>query len=438
MNNTIAFCIARAWIACWKAPARLIVAASAVWVGLGLGAAVQAQTLSPAVQQAVLQAAEAASAATAASAANAANTPPASSASASVAPAVRNPAWITVPRNGGRLQAADIGLVINVDDPQSVQVGKYYIAARRLTPKQVLRLKLPVKPMLDADEFEVLRAAIDKHFGNATQALALAWTQPYAVGCNSITGALALGYDADLCQRNCGPTRPSRYFNSASIRPWRDVGMRLSMLLAGSNVEAVKALIDRGVASDGTLGLRGRPPVAALMLTTNDVPRRVRTPLYPPPAMLREVGVAVKVLPEADLLSHKQVLLAITGSVKPTLQPAPDWVPGGLGDHLTSYGGDLLGGHGQGTVLEWLESGATASHGAVTEPCNHLQKFPHPQVLLLHYLQGSTAIEAYWKSVLWPQQSLFVGEPLAAPFPVQQAPRAAPPPTQFTVPRLLP
>jgi uncharacterized protein (TIGR03790 family) len=83
---------------------------------------------------------------------------------------------------------------------------------------------------------------------------------------------------------------------------------------------------------------------------------------------------------------------------------------------LTSVGGRLVPDNGQSTVLEWIDSGATASHGAVSEPCNHLQKFPHPQVLLLHYLQGATALEAYWKSVAWPQQSLFVGEPLAAPF----------------------
>lgn len=43
------------------------------------------------------------------------------------------------------------------------------------------------------------------------------------------------------------------------------------------------------------------------------------------------------------------------------------------------------------TALDWIVSGATANHGAVSEPCNHAQKFPHPQVLLLHYLQGSTA-----------------------------------------------
>jgi uncharacterized protein (TIGR03790 family) len=68
------------------------------------------------------------------------------------------------------------------------------------------------------------------------------------------------------------------------------------------------------------------------------------------------------------------------------------------------------------SALAWISAGATASYGTVSEPCNHLQKFPHPQVLLLQYVQGASAIEAYWKSVAWPQQGVFIGEPLAAPF----------------------
>ena len=52
----------------------------------------------------------------------------------------------------------------------------------------------------------------------------------------------------------------------------------------------------------------------------------------------------------------------------------------------------------------------------MSEPCAFQQKFPHPKVLLLHYLQGNTAIEAYWRSVAWPLQGLFIGEPLAAPY----------------------
>jgi uncharacterized protein (TIGR03790 family) len=353
---------------------------------------------------------------------------PGVAASATPMPAPPAPRWIAVPRASGRLRAADIGLVINTADAYSVEVGEHYIRSRSLLPTQVLRLELPVGPVLTVPEFERLQQAIHEFFGSAAQAqaqtqaqtqvqaLALAWRAPYAVGCNSITGALALGFDAALCQNSCAPSRVSGYFNSASARPWADHGLRPAMLLAARSAESAKALIDRGVAADGRLALRAGPPVSALFLTTSDTARNVRARLYPPAGMQASVGVDMQVLAAERLQQIPRVLLALTGSARLSLTPAPDWMPGALADHLTSFGGALLASNGQDTALDWIESGVTASHGTVSEPCNHLQKFPHPQVLLLHYLQGSTAIEAYWKSVAWPQQALFVGEPLAAPF----------------------
>ena len=328
----------------------------------------------------------------------------------------RAPAAIQVPRLQGRLRSRDLGLVINTSDPYSEAVGRHYIQARGLAPEQVLRLVLPVRGSLTRAEFEALQLAIAQHFGASTQALALAWVAPYAVECNAITGALALGFDAELCRQSCAASRPSRYFNTATARPMAELSLRPSMLLAAPSVEQAVALIDRGVAADGSLLLRGRSPVNAMMLTTADPARNVRAAIYPAPMLMRGPGVELQVAPAADFWTYKRVLMALTGSVKVPLAVQPDWVDGALADHLTSTGGDLLGAHGQSTALEWIASGATASHGTVSEPCNHLQKFPHPQVLLLHYLQGSTALEAYWKSVLWPQQSLFIGEPLAAPF----------------------
>ena len=320
------------------------------------------------------------------------------------------------PRLAGRLHAPDIGLVINTADPYSVAVGAHYIAARKLQPTQVLRLDLPIRAVLQREEFDALHRSVEAFFGTATQALALAWAAPYAVECNSITGALALGFDAALCSNGCAASRSSGYFNSASVRPLFSPGWRPSMLLAARNVDEARALIDRGVAADGSLLQKGRAPVQALLLTTDDAARRVRMAFYPTTPLPAALGVDVRIAPAEVLPGAPRLLLAITGSARVALEPAPQWVPGGLGDHLTSYGGDLQGAHGQSTALDWIASGATASHGAVSEPCNHPQKFPHPQVLLLHYVQGSTAIEAYWKSVAWPQQSLFVGEPLSAPF----------------------
>jgi uncharacterized protein (TIGR03790 family) len=321
-----------------------------------------------------------------------------------------------VPRTHGRLLARDLGLVVNTADPYSVAVGEYYAARRGLAPEQVLQVELPVRAELRPEEFDDLVRRIDAHFGARVQALALAWTQPYAVACNSLTGALALGFDAALCQRPCSPSRESTYANSASSRPFADHGLRLSMLLAAPDVAGAMRLIDRGVAADGSVGGHGAPPAHVYLLRTEERARNVRAWLYPPPGPVPGAGLQVHVeaAPPAEPL--ERVLLLQLGSARVPWLDRVGWLNGGLGDHLTSFGGRLARAGAQTRALDWIAAGATASYGTVSEPCNHLQKFPHPQWLLLHYLQGSTAIEAYWKSVRWPQQGLFVGEPLAAPF----------------------
>ena len=350
---------------------------------------------------------------------------PASAATAAVPPAVpmrgapTQPVprtWLNVPRTLGHLQAADLGLVINTADPYSVEVGEFYIAARKLKPEQVLRVVLPVKAVLTPEEFSVLALRIEATFGEQTQALAMAWTLPYAVNCNSITAAVTMGFDGALCSQSCAASRASLYFNSVSVKPQTDLKMRPSMLLAANDVAGAKAMILRGVAADHSLGLRGAPPVHAHYLITNDKLRNVRARLFPPPGLLRRFGVEVHVDEAQTLDNASRVLLYQTGLATVDKLDSVRWVPGAVADHLTSSGGVLDGSGGQMTTSSWIASGATASYGSVSEPCNHVQKFPHPQVLLLHYMQGASLIEAYWKSVAWPQQGVFVGEPLATPF----------------------
>ncbi len=331
-----------------------------------------------------------------------------------------------MPRLRGRLTASDVGLVVNTADPYSVAVAAHYVKARGLRPEQVLNVAIPSQPVLSPVDFERLRQAVEAHFGPRTQALVLAWAAPYAVACNSITGALALGFDEALCANGCARSRASGWFNSASHQPLREPGFRPSMLLAAPSVAAAVAMIDRGVAADGSLNPPSAEPAQVLLLDGPDAARQVRRLLYPPGPLAPGRGVVWREAPADQALpGARRLLIAITGSEQLPLSPPPQWLPGGLGDHLTSWGGDLQGTHGQATALAWIASGATASHGAVSEPCNHLQKFPHPQVLMGHYLQGATALEAYWRSVAWPQQSLFIGEPLAAPFAVPVPPPAS-------------
>lgn len=340
---------------------------------------------------------------------------PAAPASAEMA--VRSPAWIAVPRVAGRLTSKDLGLVINSADPYSVEVGEFYIRARRLSPEQVLRVELPLRARLTPDEFRAFDRKVSAYFGADTQALALAWVKPFAVACNSITAALGLGFDGELCERSCDPPlRFSPYFNSASTRPYTDLGLRLSMLLAADDVDSAKAMIERGVASDHTLGLRGAPPVNAWFVITPDRARSSRAVFFPPPGQLNRLGIDVHVEKTTALENVDRVLLYLTGLVRVPKLDTIGWVPGGVGDHLTSIGGVLDGSGSQMSATAWIASGATASYGTVSEPCSHPQKFPFGQVLLLQYAQGSSVIEAYWKSVAWPQQGVFIGEPLAAPF----------------------
>lgn len=336
---------------------------------------------------------------------------------ASAAMAVRSPAWIAVPRVAGRLTSKDLGLVINSADPYSVEVGEFYIRARKLSPDQVLRIELPLRARLTPDEFRAFDRKVSAYFGADTQALALAWVKPFAVACNSITAALGLGFDGELCERSCDPPlRFSPYFNSVSTRPYTDLGLRLSMLLAADDVDSAKAMIERGVASDHTLGLRGAPPVNAWFVITPDRARSSRAVFFPPPGQLNRLGIDVHVEKTTALENVDRVLLYLTGLVRVPKLDTIGWVPGGVGDHLTSIGGVLDGSGSQMSATAWIASGATASYGTVSEPCSHPQKFPFGQVLLLQYAQGSSVIEAYWKSVAWPQQGVFIGEPLAAPF----------------------
>lgn len=77
-----------------------------------------------------------------------------------------------------------------------------------------------------------------------------------------------------------------------------------------------------------------------------------------------------------DVLEGAQdIMIYQTGLARVGKLETLRFLPGALADHLTSYGGDLLG-SGQMSSLRWLEAGATASYGTVSEPCNHWQKFP--------------------------------------------------------------
>lgn len=304
-------------------------------------------------------------------------------------------------------------MVVNTDDPQSIAVGVYYAEQRRIPARNVVKLSLGApRETLDPESFERAKQALDARLPDEVQALALTWTYPYRVGCMSVTSAFAFGYASRYCADGCKATAPSPYYDAASSRPWDDFRMRPTMMLAATSFPNAEQLIDRGRRSDGTgTGTTGR----AYLVVTPDRARNTRAPAFP--AIRAALGDRLPIeLVEADGIRDRyDVRFYFTGTTQVPYLDTLGFLPGALADHLTSAGG-ALNGKKQMTVLRWLEAGATASYGTVVEPCNFPQKFPNPAVAMRRYLDGDTAIEAYWKSVVWPGQGLFVGEPLARPF----------------------
>ncbi|QBE62509.1 TIGR03790 family protein [Pseudoduganella lutea] len=309
------------------------------------------------------------------------------------------------------LQPAQLAIIINDEEPNSVALGEYYRTARGIPDANVVHVRIPGKPRtLTADQFASLKAEIDGRLKPEVQAVLMVWTAPYAVECNGITAAYALGFDAEQCSKTCAPGKPSPYFNATALPGATQQGMRLAMLLPTESVEEGKALIDRGKASGFRI-----PNAGAYYLVTSEKPRNSRAPFFPKAGAIPQRKLTIHTLRDDALEGRKDIMFYQTGKARVEKLDTLQFLPGALADHLTSVGGDLLG-NAQMSSLRWLQSGATASYGTVSEPCNFWQKFSNPAVLLRHYVGGSTAIEAYWRSVAWPAQGVFIGEPLAAPY----------------------
>jgi len=97
-----------------------------------------------------------------------------------------------------------------------------------------------------------------------------------------------------------------------------------------------------------------------------------------------------------------------------TKRYASGLVPGAFADHLTSFAANFDTSD-QTKLTQWLDAGAAASLGTVTEPYTIWTKFPEA-AFFERYLRGNTLLEAMMQSLASPYQSLLVGDPLCRPW----------------------
>lgn len=323
------------------------------------------------------------------------------------------------------LEASELGVLVNANDPQSKEVAAHYVSARKIPNANVVTLSFPVNDVMSEADFAIAKAAVDAALGPGIQALVVSWTKPYRVSCMSATSAFALGFDKKYCNTTggaCGPTASIDSFDSDTTAPFTDFGIRPTMMLVGKDAATAKALVDRGVAADDTF-----PTGDGWLLRTTDTARSVRWPAmvtltseWTDPSVMKLTYVDnSKGAAQDQIESQKDVFFYFTGLASVPKIETNGYRPGAIADHLTSYGGQVPT-SGQMSIAKWIEVGVTGSFGTVVEPCNYTSKFPDPRVVVPRYYRGETLLEAYWKSVAAPGEGLFVGEPLARPFGAEQ------------------
>ena len=343
-------------------------------------------------------------------------------------------ATLIVPRSS--IHASEIAVLINDNDPQSMEVASYYQQVRNIPDRNMIHLNfdqnkihpgLPTNNGIDPADFAALKAHVDAAAGPEIQAFVISWSKPFRIAGfsyyptnYSITSAFTFGIDAAyLTSKNCAATAVNRYYGSASTTPFTDFRIRPTMMLAGASTASVKATIDKGLKADRSLpsgngwfvrtadNVRSGPRSQDFQATVQNWNR--------PDALTMTYFDHSKNGGRSEVKNATNVLFYQTGMANVPGLNTNTYVPGALADHLTSNGGNLFGTE-QMSVLRWLEAGVTASYGTVTEPCAFSDKFPAASVLVNSYFRGNTALEAYTKSVRQPSQGVFVGDPLARPF----------------------
>jgi len=312
---------------------------------------------------------------------------------------------------------ATTGVIVNGNDPQSIELGSRYAKMRGIPSMNIVVLALPhvdyiARHLLVRELAKLKNAPAYSQFA----AYVLAFDRPYRVDANqSITSAISQGIETMIWKGNCNLTPRNPDSGAMAGAPLQS---RPSMLLyGGGGLGDSLALAERGVAADMT-----DPAGTVYLLKTSDKARS-RPREASMDRALNEFSdeIAVSVLKAQTLSGKSDVLGLQTGlAVLKDLQTLK-FLPGAYADHLTSFGGAIGENRHQTTVGALIKAGATASYGTVREPCNFAGKFPDPMRVLTNYLRGDSILEAYWKSVETLTEGLLVGEPLSRPFPLADA-----------------
>jgi uncharacterized protein (TIGR03790 family) len=339
----------------------------------------------------------------------------------------------------GTLWAGGSGLnvivVVNQNSTNSVQLGNAYCEQRCIPPQNLWRMTGWTGGSITwtRSDFEaclrnpLLAMLASRGLTNQAAYVLLSMDIPYRIvdseSYNSTTSAIFYGFKSDTAPPSgdlpgsCSLPDASSNSYAFSEMPfgeaWPNTASTnsfLAMMLTDSTLAGAELILTRGVASDSTF-----PTQTVYLARTSDAARNVRYIEFDNAVLDTRIRSDDSLVwTNADSTSSTNLLGLLTGLANLSL-PVNAFVPGAMGDSLTSYAGYLLENSGQTSLLAFLNAGAAGSYGTVVEPCNYTEKFPNPLNYFYQH-RGFCLAEAYYQSVQNPYQGLLVGEPLSAPF----------------------
>lgn len=349
------------------------------------------------------------------------------------------PAWALGPH--------EVLLLINERSADSIDVGKSYAAMRHIPPLNVVRLAIPdellTAPSIAPADFtqRIWEPAnrMVRERGLETQILAWVYSVDFPVRLATRPEISVLGL---TFLRNRLPD-PALVENGRYVSPlfvgaggggqdaylaqsfdayaeWLGKEMPLPAMMLGytrppygNTPEKVLACLRQGTRADSTF-----PSGTVYFVQTGDIRSKARA-WQQGATMQQLIRLGIRaVITNAEPVAAFDVLGMQIGA--PEVRPHRNrYVPGAMAEHLTSAGA-VLHQSPQTKLTAWIEAGATATAGSVTEPYALWAKFPSAQ-FYVNYAAGCTMIESLYQSIRCPLQLLLIGEPLAAPWkPVER------------------
>lgn len=323
-------------------------------------------------------------------------------------------------RAGG--SGLNVVFVVNQSSSNSCALGNYYCERREVPPENVLRINWPggnfswtsndFQTVLLSPLLGLLEA---RQFTNQIHYVVLSMDLPFQTtfgsDVNGTTSALYYGLKSAS-----GTGMENSYGGSEAIfqnaPPASAPGSSfLTTMITATSLAKAMALVDGGVASDGTF-----PLAPVILAKSSDVARNLRYVEFDNALFNgRILGRPALLRTNLNDPSGQTGLFGYeTGLAQFQLSPGA-FIPGAIADSMTSFGGILFGANDQTNLFAFIEAGAAGSYGTVTEPGTSTEKFPNSQVYF-YQARGFSLAESYYQSINVPYQGLLVGEPLAAPF----------------------